>query len=115
MAAKCDIHPTDPLCAAKGVGPREDYQVTELDKWIMVLNCFIVTTMLIRLLLFLRIFEITMLMTVLVEKVTQDLIVLLLFWFIWVFFFALQSVVLGTNGYEVKKFHGTSATLAYVF
>ena len=115
MAAKCDIHPTDPLCAAKGVGPREDYQVTELDKWIMVLNCFIVTTMLIRLLQFFRIFETTMLMTVLVWKVTKDLMVLLLFWFIWVFFFALQSAVLGTNQHEVARFDEISAPLAYIF
>jgi len=54
-------------------------------------------------------------MTVLVEKVTMDLLKLLLFWFIWVIFFALQSLVLGTNNSDSEKFHGASRAVGYFF
>ena len=82
----CDIIPHTQECKAINHG---HYEVTKFAKWIMVLNCFVVTTMLVRLLLFLRIFENMMLMVILVWKVTKDLMILLLFWIIWVIFFAL--------------------------
>jgi hypothetical protein len=82
--------------------------VTETDKVLMILNCIIVTFMLFKLIQFMRTFEKTQLMTVLVGKVTSDLFVLLLFWFIWVFFFALISVVLASDLTENSRFHGTT-------
>ena len=108
----CDKNPHTPECKAINHG---HYEVTKFAKWIMVLNCLVVTTMLVRLLLFLRIFKKMMLMVFLVWKVTQDLMILLIFWIIWVIFFALQSVVLGTDIHEVEKFHGASIPLAYFF
>lgn len=90
-------------------------EVTETDKVLMILNCIIVTMLLVKLIQFMRTFENTQLMTVLVGKVTRDLYVLLLFWFIWVFFFALMSIVLGSDMTENSRFHGSSMAGGYMF
>ena len=54
-------------------------------------------------------------MTVLVGKVTRDLFVLLLFWFIWVLFFALMSIVLASDLTENSRFNGSSLAGGYMF
>tara|TARA_B110000285_G_scaffold171224_1_gene191694 strand:- start:28 stop:426 length:399 start_codon:yes stop_codon:yes gene_type:complete len=70
---------------------------TEFNKLMILLNCIVIIFSLIKMLSFMKTFETTQLLTILVIQVTKDLGVLLCFWFLWVIFFALQSAVLGSD------------------
>ena len=52
--AENDINPTHPLCSSND---QHQCHVPVHDKWIMVLNCFIISSLLVKLLLFLRAFD----------------------------------------------------------
>ena len=88
---------------------------TETRKVIVLLNALIILSILIKTLFFLKINDSLGLQTALIVTVMKAVIPFLMIFFVWVFFFALESYILGSDLKRAETYGDTSLIFGYIF